>query len=366
MDLSKMIGYKFFREKRLKKVGDNNLYSLLPSDVDNNEIECIRIIKFHQTTEGNFVKVINVDTKETDTITEAELKKYNALQPEALVMFSTVMVERHKDVIISTYMLESLENRDHKPFCICRQGVIDPYYNLLIKDESEMIAGVSMNILNIPSGFNYAELLMSDDVLFSDTYMLYKDDTVDNFLETFKEDMKYYDEVFGEIYAEHCKSNPGALFLDEDKGWCKTLSKFLHENNFQSDLDQMMGITTVEFEIEPYIKEAKVSEESIETYLTIEDELRYWLSYLYKLNINKVFVLPYDNDIEFDQLKRSRYFIFRDSKNKLYVFVYTIGSEYKEAELEEIDKKLDFSTKFRINFLDKYRNLHPELHGSNE
>ena len=59
---------------------------------------------------------------------------------------------------------------------------------------------------------------------------------------------------------------------------------------------------------------------------------------------------------EFDDLKRARYFIFRDVNRKLFVFVYTIAGEYKEAELEEKANQLDFSTKFRINFLDKYKN----------
>ena len=119
----------------------------------------------------------------------------------------------------------------------------------------------------------------------------------------------------------------------------------------------MMGITTVDFIIKDYLVEAKVSEESTDSYLTVTDELRYWLSYLYKININKVFVIEYDSDVDFDQLKRSRYFIFRDKDKKIYVFVYTVNKEYKEAELEELDKKLDFSTKFRIDFLNKYKNL---------
>ena len=191
--------------------------------------------------------------------------------------------------------------------------------------------------------------------------MIYRDDTVVNLLNTFKDDIKNYDDILYESYMTHCKSNPEALFKDEHKGWCKNLETLLLQNNYQSDLDQMMGITTVEFEIEPYITKVKVSEESDNEYESITDELRYWLSYLYKLNINKVYVLEYYNDIDFESLKMSRYFIFRDVKNKLFVFVYTLDGEYKEAELEEKNKELDFSTKFRISFLDKYKAYHNDL-----
>ena len=281
MDLSKMIGYKFFREK------------------DNDEIECIRITGYNKSTVGDFIKITNLNDGTSDFVSEAYLKRYKPLTPEGLLMLSSVELEGNPDVIISAFLLDKIEARDVRPFCICRQGMIDVFYNLLIKDESEMIAGLSMNIFNIPSGFDYGLMVASDVINFSNTYMIYKDDTVDTILETFSDDIKKYDEVMGSIYSEHCKTNPIAAFSDEDKGWCKTLSKLLHENNFQSDLDEMMGITTVEFIIEDYLKEDYITSESVESYLTVTDELKYWLSYLYKLDINKVYVLPYDNDIDF-------------------------------------------------------------------
>ena len=339
MDLGKMIGYKFFKENEDK------------------EIECIRILKYWNFGDTDSIKVINTKTNEDKIIDIRELKTYTALKPDAMLMFSSVIIDGAEDVIVAAYLLDRLENRDMRPFCVCRQGITDVYYNLLIKDESDMLAGLSMNILNIPQGFDYSVMLASDEVKFSNAYMIYKDDTVSTIFDTFSESLKDYDDTMKKIYDKYCASNPAAIFRDEDKGWCKTLKLLLQNNNFQSDLDEMMGITTVEFEIDKYLEEAKVSEDSKESYLTVTDELKYWLSYLYKININKVFVLPYDNDIEFESLSKSRYFIFRDISNKLFVFVYTIGSAYKEAELEELDKKLDFSTKFRINYLDKYKNL---------
>lgn len=336
MDLTKMLGYKFFKEK------------------EDGSIECIRFIKHIQVGNQESLKVIDVDTKLETFISIHDLKKYKPLQPVGVIMFHGVEIENTKDVIIASYLYDRLEQRDPRPFCICRQDITDVFYNLLVSDESQMIAGLSMNILNIPSGFDYGLMILSDKVLFTDTFCIYKDDTVEGLLDTFKEYLSSYDEILKGLYEEHCKTFPEALFNNEHKGWCKDLKTLLVQNNYQSDLDEMMGITTVDFEINNYLEERKVKEDSEESYLTVSDELKYWLSYLYKLNINKVFVLPYDNDINFEDLKDTRYFIFRDNQKKLYVFVYTIDKEYKEAELEELDKQLDFSTKFRINFLDKY------------
>ena len=337
MDVTKMIGYKFFREK------------------EDNSIECIRITNAWDFKRDKTLKIVDVDSKEEKIIEVDELKNYTPLKPIGMLMINGVVFEGSKDVIVAGYLLDRIENKDSRPFVVCRQNITDLYYNLIIKDESEMITGMSMNILNIPQGFDYGYMLVSDQLLYSNTYMIYNDDTVDGILDIFKIDIEKYDEILSESYNEHCKLNPEAFFLDEHKGWCKNLLTLLKQNNFQSDLDEMMGITTVEFDIEPYLLKAKISEDSEKEYLTITDELRYWLSYLYKLNINRVFVLEYDNDIDFNDLKKSRYFIFRDSNKKLYVFVYTIDGEYKEAELEEKDRQLDFSTKFRINFLDKYK-----------
>lgn len=338
MDLSKMLGYKFFRE------------------LDDGNIECIRLIKYYKLGNDETIKLINVNTKEDIVCSPRDLKKYKPLQPVGMLMINGVSLEGNQDVIVASYLLDRIEARDTRPFAVCRQNITDVYYNLLIKDESDMIAGLSMNILNIPQGFDYGLMLVSDEILYSDTFMIYKDDTVEELLKFFEEYIEKYDNILSSTYSKVCEEHPDALWSNEYKGWCKSLLTLLKENNYQSDLDEMMGITTVEFEIEPYLKNEKIREDSEEEYITIVEDLKYWLSYLYKLNINKVYVLPYDNDIDFDDLGKSRYFVFRDSAKKLYVFVYTIDGEYKEAELEEKDKQLDFSTKFRINYLNKYRN----------
>ena len=153
MDVSKMIGYKFFKEHE-----DGN-------------IETVRIIKYFNHVKGNTIKVLKTFKDETeDCIFDVnDLKKYTPLQPVGMLMMSGVSLEGSKDVIISTYLLDRLENKDPRPFVICRQNITDVFYNLLIKDDDDMIAGLSMNILNIPQGFDYGLMMVSDQILFTNT-----------------------------------------------------------------------------------------------------------------------------------------------------------------------------------------------------
>lgn len=340
-----LIGYKFFK---------NN---------EDGSFDKIRILKVYNTPDKEMATIIDLNTKIMTDINIQDLKSYTPLKGEGMIMISSVKTNNQDDVIVAAYLIDQIQSGKMIPFCVCRQCITDLYYNLLIQDESDMISGMSMNALNVPQGFDYGFMLLSDKVIRTDTIIIYRDDTIESILDLFKDPLGFdrYDTVLKNNYLEHCKTHPEALFRDEDKGWCKTLKKLLVENNFQSDLDQMFGITTVDFVINDYLEETKVREDSEESYLTINEDLRYWLSYLYKLNINRVYVIPYEYDISFDDLKRSRYFIFRDKENKLYIFVYTIDGEYKEAELEEKDKQLDFSTKFRIHYLDKYKQYHPEV-----
>ena len=332
-------------------------------EIEDGNISKIRILKTYNTPDKEMVTAIDLLTKIKWNEDIEELSKvYKPITAQGMLMISSVLANNTGDVIVAAYLMDQVRSGKMTPFCVCRQNIVDLYYNIMIKDESEMIAGMSMNILNVPQGFNYGYMILSDKVVRTDTIMIYRDDTIENLLDLFREalDLDRYDLVLKDSYTTHCKDFPEAMFREEHQGWCKNLKKLLVENNFQSDLDQMFGITTVEFNINDYLVETKVTEDSEDSYLTITEELKYWLSYLYKLNINKVYVIPFDNDIDFDDLKQSRYFIFRDSDNQLFIFAYTLDGEYKEAELEEKDKQLDFSTKFRIHYLDKYRQYHPE------
>ena len=154
MDLNKMIGYKFFRE------------------INENEIESLRLMKVYDINDVISLKMMNTKTEEIVILSEKDLSKYSALKPEGILIFSGVEIDNAQDVIVAAYLLDKIENRDLRPFCVCRQCITDIYYNLLIQDTSDMIVGMSMNITNIPQGFDYGTMLLADNVLFKYSYMI--------------------------------------------------------------------------------------------------------------------------------------------------------------------------------------------------
>ena len=87
------------------------------------------------------------------------------------------------------------------------------------------------------------------------------------------------------------------------------------------------------------------------------DDLTEWVRSIFKINIKDNTVLEYDLDINLAEFNNARYFIFRDKTKKLFLVVYTIDGEYKEAELEQENEKKSFSDEYRIKFYNKYNSI---------
>ena len=91
------------------------------------------------------------------------------------------------------------------------------------------------------------------------------------------------------------------------------------------------------------------------TYKAAREDFKCWLSSIYKININEANFLEYDHDINLGDFNNAKYFLFRDTtNNKLYLCVYTEAGEYFEDDLIAKSKEMDFSTKFKIDFYNKY------------
>lgn len=345
MKVKNMLGFKLF-----KYIDD--------------QLSIIRIVGMKKYTDGSDpieVTILNLDTNEKKKIKVEDLKGYTPLEPDGICTFSTVLVEDYstgkisKDVIVTGTKYLNMKFGDVTPYCICRQSVTDIFYNMLCKSEEDTIVGLSINRDNIPAGFDFGILLSCKEITYSDYVNFYRTDTLDNILELIK--ISKFDTALEDMYNEHIKAvkDPSLQFKSEHKGWCKNLKKLLSENNFQEDLNEMLGITKVDFDISNFIIEKKLTNDSKESYTSITDDLRYWLSSIFKVNIKDAYILEYNHDINLSEFNDMRYVILRDSENHLYILSYTLDGEYKEAELEAKDKELDFSSKFRINFYNKYK-----------
>lgn len=344
MKISDSLGYKLYKEQ------------------EDGSLDIIRVMHVRKYVDGGepseiTIKHINEENSENEKVRVDSLKGYTPLMPDGLCKFSTVSVkdmttnELSKDVIITAHKINNIMVGDGMPFAICRQSVTDVFHNLFCHDESEMIAGLSINLNNIPAGFDYGILLTCEEITYSDNVYFYRTDTLENILDFVK--ISKFDKVLSDLYEEYCTINPAAIFRNECHGWCKNLKKLLSENTFQSDLDEMFGITSVDFDISEHILEDKLPDKE-EVFTTVDRDLKLWLSSIYKLNLGTVYILEYDHDINIADYNDMRYFLLRDSNKKLYMAVYTLAGEYKEAELSALDEQLDFSSKFRIHFMSKY------------
>jgi hypothetical protein len=167
-----------------------------------------------------------------------------------------------------------------------------------------------------------------------------------------------FNTVLRSLYEEYCKANndPYYTMKHEKDGWCDNLELLLKENNFQTDLDQMLGITELDFDISEYINYKPIPGNESEEYGYLTDDLRYWLSSIYDVNIKEANIIEYDHDINLADYNNTSYILFRDNTNKVYLVVYTVDGEFLKSDLEAKEKEYDFSSKFRLKFYNKYNN----------
>jgi hypothetical protein len=349
MKLQAMVGYKLFKET----VEDG--------------IDLIRIVhcdkKFKDDTANPpYVIIRHEDTGETEKIKVEDLKGYTPLEPDGLLTFNIVNVygedkKINKDVVVTASKILNLKIGDNVPYAICRQSITDIFYNMIATTEDHDMVGLAVNQDTCPANFDFHIMLIASDIPYSEHINFYRNDMLLDLLVMVNKSK--FDTVLTNLYETHAKTtrDPRLKFKDKDKGWCKTLRGLLIDNSFQTDIDQMLGITAIDFLLEDYIEKKPLPGVENETYDSLIPELKKWLSYyIAKDNINDITVLEYDHDIDLADFNNSKYFLLRDKSNKLYLVVYTTEGEYLEQDLYAELSKSDFSTKFRLDFYSKYIN----------
>lgn len=350
MRLYNMLGQKLFKEN---EDGSNHILRI---------VGMRKPFKITETTKDpSEIKVYDYSTGETKKINVSELKGYHPLEPDGILTVSTVWIKNEKgaitkDVIVSATKFLMLKLRDGQlPFAVCRQSITDIWYNLLAHDENDMMVGVAVNHNNCPANFDYKVMFACDNVEYSDFINFYRNDKLEDLYPMM--DLNKFNTVLGDLYSRHVKAskNPSLAFKKEDKGWCKDLKTLLTQNNFQYDINEMLDIMQVDFNISDYLVEKELVAGKLSCNIA-NDELRYWLSMQFKENMSEIAFVEYDHDINLGEYQNNKYIFLRDNTDKLYFAVYTTAGQYFEADLIEKSKEMDFSTKFKIDFYNKYNN----------
>ena len=330
MKVENMLGYKIFRET-------------------DDGIEMYRIIRLNGAPRTMRVK--NLDTGEESVVNVDDMKDFTPLTPDGYLTFNKVHILNNNevlyDVVITASKILNLKVGDTTPYAICRQSCTDLFYNLICKDESDMIVGLAINQDDCPTNFDFREILACDGVDKSQYVNYYRMDTLEDVMPMIK--TKELNEVMNTNFMKHVKAtgNSTIAFKNEDRGWCKDIDTLMKENNFQSDIDQMLGITAVNFKIEDYIVEDNDNQ-------TFTNDLIAWLRSVFRININRIGVVEYGYDVDLAEFNNARYFLLRDNTKKVYLCVYTVDKDELEIDLVNKANELDISTKFILDFYNKY------------
>jgi hypothetical protein len=287
-----------------------------------------------------------------------QFKEYKMLQSDGMFMISSVKMDKSgkiKDVIVSVSKTLELQMGLVKPYAICRQSVTDVFYNLICNTEDDQMAGLSVNRDNCPANIDMGVMMSCYDVIKSDVVYFYREDTIEDILKFIN--LRDYDMVLKNLYQKHAHAcgDPKALISKEHAGWCSNVKLLLEQNNFQADINEMLGITDIAFKLEDYMIEKPLPDESKGGYYTVGDDLKLWLSGTFRVCIDDITILEYKHDINLSDLNNARYFMLRDSDKKLYICVYTVKGEYLESDLEDAYEKKSFIDEWRIDFVDKYK-----------
>lgn len=339
MRVENMLGYKIFKETE-------------------DDLKIYRIVKVKQYPNGgspSTMTVKDLDTNEEKIVRVEDMKDYTPLIPDGYLTFNKVHIinngEVLEDVVITASKILNLKIGDTLPYAICRQSCTDIFYNLVCKDESDMIVGLSVNQDDCPTNFDFREILACDGVDKSQYVNYYRMDTLEDVMPMIK--THGLNEVMQKNFMKHVKAtgDTSIAFKNEDKGWCKDIETLMRENNFQSDIDQMLGITAVDFKVSDYIIKKNITKE--EEYDSFTDELTNWLKGIFRVNINNINVVKYDYDIDLAEFNNARYFLLRDNTKTLYLCVYTIDNDALEIDLLNKANEPGISD-FVLKFYNKY------------
>ena len=337
LNLKNMIGLKIFKENE-------------------EDIELYRIIG----TKGDKVKVRNEADGSTSFNSVDDFEGFTPLAADGYFTVNIVSIydkktkQEDEDVIVTASKILNMQIGDTLPYAICRQSITDIFYNLLCENESQQIVGLAVNQDDCPTNFDFTIMLACNSIKYSEHCSFYRTDTLEDILSMINS--KKFDMCLEKLYIGHIKSekdiNSSALMRKEYQGWCKDLKTLLSENTFKNDINEMLGITDVGFDMTDFIVQNELP--NSELYDTVTPELKVWLSGTFRVAINDITVIEYDQDINLGDYNNSNYFFLRDINKKLWFCVYTISGQYLESDLEEQYNKLDVSDKYRLEFYNKY------------
>lgn len=334
--------------KIFKELG--NVYYRFVSD---DKIEKKRIIGIQNS---EVVRVKDLDTNNVSKVKISEFKDsgYQLLIHDGFILFSVVsMVNKsdnkiHKDVMISLYREDDIES--NIPYCICRQGITDVFYNLLKTGQDIDLVGMSVTQDTCPAELDFNMVRMCNGINYCIGVNIYMNDTLDDILEMIKTDK--FDETLQKNFVEHHRYLrqynpfvPPVISGNYLEGYCRDLRTLLTVNNFMYDFYSSFNIIPVN---------CKIKTDAM-GYLCDTAQITD-LSGLLRINMINPFVVEYSKSIDLEKIDYN-YNLIKDGTDKILVLAYDVDDDNPfNAPTEEYQEVMRRAAKI-ADYYNKYSNL---------
>lgn len=307
-------------------------------NIDENTFEIIRIINIKGVEEC--ICLLEDGTKVSKTPEEI-VSNYTKLIPDGLITFTCIETqispESKKNVDDVMVMVRTYNNIIHEeifPDIICRQNIVDLFYELSHNGESTDLVGTSICRDQIPSNMPMDLFMRCDKVNYIVNYNTYISDTPLTFIEFMNgKRLKKFDTLLENNLCEYLKSNKlPDIGQKSVKGYCRNLETLIKSNNFLYDYDSLYNITPIKDSLEENLEKHEFSN-GLE-YMSLNSKFTNIFSNIFKMKILKTIVLKYEHDIDLSEFGNDTVFLVRDKTHSLYVVRYTTEGNYIESELE--------------------------------
>ena len=250
------------------------------------------IVRLKRIKNGN--KFIVYDkNKEEFTLTAEEIKKFTRLKPNGFISISCVgLNDGLRDVIVSYYKREDVDQKGKIPCVICRQNIID-----IFNVGSRSVIGTTVSQSNCPKGLEFKSLILAKSVESIENISYYVGDSLDDIL--YPVNTLNADDLLKENKAKADKEE------DIPPGFCESVRELLETNQFMFEVLFANNIYQVPHKIE-LNENGELDEKT-------------------KIIINKLFsdiinpsIIPYTLDIDRNKIARD-YYILSDIDYNLFI-----------------------------------------------
>jgi hypothetical protein len=273
---------------------------------EDGSLETIRIVR--AKSENNFIIIKDDDFSIKYTKTSDQLHEYTLLRSDALYTFNIVINAKDDAILHDILVTMSRKQDKNKPYVVCRQMMQNLFMQIIKTDVTTLGNCVSHD--SCPPDVDFKINLICSKLVRTFSVNGYLNDTPEVIMKLASKIIIQSDRILEAQYNElHKRYN----------GLCTSVKELLEENSFWDEVNKGLKVTKLNDKIE----NCSLNAEQL-TYLQQE------ISYL----MDKVHVIEYDHDIDFNQIK-SDYMLIRDIENKLYMISYLRGSFIKQEHLSE-------------------------------